>query len=99
MNEYRGLAIAIAGLIVVFTSILGSVLIVLSWVGITGYAGFKVVTGGSDDDPNVAGIIIGIVVLVTLLTLLMAVGIRFIGKGMEPRKRADREAERETVGL
>ena len=93
MREYRGLAIAIAMLLVVFATVVGGLLIVLSWIGVTGYAGFKMVTGGADDDPNVAGIIIAIVLLVTTLVTLTAVGIRFIGKGMEPKKRKDRERE------
>jgi len=93
MREYRGLAVAIAGVIVVFAAVLGGLVIVLSWIGVTGYAGFKMVTGGADDEPNTAGIIIGVVLLVTTLVTLTAVGIRFIGKGMEPAKRADRERE------
>lgn len=97
MHENRGLAVAIAGVLVVFATMVGGVIILLSWMGVTGYAVFKMVTGGADDDPNVAGIIIGVVLLVTTLVTLTAVGIRFLGKGMEPKKRADRE--REAYGL
>ena len=97
MHENRGLALAIAGVLVVFAAMVGGVIILLSWMGVTGYAVFKMVTGGADDDPNVAGIIIAVVLLVTTLVTLTAVGIRFIGKGMEPKKRADRE--REAYGL
>jgi len=97
MHENRGLAVAIAGVLVVFAAMVGGVIILLSWMGITGYAVFKMVMGGADDDPNVAGIIIAVVLLVTTLVTLTAVGIRFIGKGMEPKKRADRE--REAYGL
>ena len=97
MRENTGLGFAIAAIILVFACVLGGVVILLSWIGVTGYAVFKMVTGGADDDPNVAGIIIGIVLLVTTLVTLTAVGIRVIGKGMEPPKREDRE--REVVGV
>ena len=55
-------------------STVGGLVIVLSWIGVTGYAVFKMVTGGADDEPNVAGIIIAIVLLVTTLVTLTAVG-------------------------
>jgi hypothetical protein len=93
VRENTGLAFAIAAIIIVFAGVVGGLLIVLSWIGVTGYAAFKMVTGGADDDPNVAGIIIAIVLLVTTLVTLTAVGIRFVGKGMEPPKRKDRERE------
>ena len=93
MRENTGLAFAIAAIIIVFAVTVGGLVIVLSWIGVTGYAVFKMVTGGADDDPNVAGIIIAIVLLVTTLVTLTAVGIRFVGKGMEPPKRKDLEPE------
>lgn len=97
MRENTGLAFAIAAIINVFAVTVGGLVIVLSWIGVTGYAVFKMVTGGADDDPNVAGIIIAIVLLVTTLVTLTAVGIRFVGKGMEPPKRKD--LEREAYGI
>lgn len=92
MRENRPIAIAIAGIIVVFAGALGGLLIVLSWIGVTGYSVFKMITGGTDDEPNAAGILIGVVLLVTTLTLLMAVGIRSLGKMMEPPKLSERGA-------
>ncbi len=92
VREHRGLAIAIAVAIVAFGTVVGAVSIVLSWIGVTGYAAFKAFSGGTDA-PNAAGIIIGVVVLVTWLVAVLAVAIRLIGRGMEPPKRRDRERE------
>jgi hypothetical protein len=89
MREYRGLAIAVAMLIVVFATILGALIIALSWIGITGYAVFKAVADTSGT-PDETGILIGIVMLVVWLVVVLAVGIRLIGRGMEPPKREDR---------
>jgi hypothetical protein len=96
VSEYRGLALAIAVVIVIFATFLGALLIVLSWIGITGYAVFKAIADGSGS-PNATGIIISIAMLVTWLVVGLAVIIRLIGRGMEPRER-DRNDHLDVVG-
>jgi small-conductance mechanosensitive channel len=97
MNEYRGLALAIAAVIVIFATFLGALLIVLSWIGITVYAVFKAFADGTGS-PDPTGIIISVAMLVTWLVVGLAVIIRLVGRGMEPRKR-DRTDDLDAVGL
>jgi hypothetical protein len=95
VRELRGPALAIAAVIVTFCSFLATVIVVGGWTGLSVYALVKIIGGGSDD-PDVAGILIALVLFVTVLVALLAGGIKLVGKAMEPAKPRDRD---EAVGF
>jgi hypothetical protein len=86
VRELRGPAIAVAGVIVVFTTALGMILVPLGWTGLSVYAIVKWI-GSDSDEAQAAALIVGTMLMVTTLVVLFAVGLRFIGKAMEPAKR------------
>ena len=86
MRELRGPAIAVTAVIVVFTTMLGMILVPLGWTGLSIYAVVKWIGSGSDE-AQAAALIVGTMVIVTVLVVLFAVGLRFVGKAMEPAKR------------
>jgi hypothetical protein len=82
----RGVALAVAGMNVVYLLILPVLLVVGIYTFITIYAIVKVVRGGSDAaDP--ATILVGVVGLVTLFVLLLGIGGWAIGRAADPKKR------------
>ena len=96
MHELRGTALAIAGVIVVFTASMATLFLVFGWTAFSVYAIVKLTTGGSDE-PNAAGFLVAMVLIVTTIVVLLAGTIKLIGKAMEPAKR--RDAEFEAPGL
>jgi hypothetical protein len=93
VHELRGPALAIAVVIVAFTTVLAGVIVVLGWTSLSVYGLVKVIGSGSDD-PNAAGILVAMVLIVTTLVAMLAGLIKVIGKAMESPKR-----ERETPEL
>lgn len=82
----KGVALAIAGLNLVFLMTLGLLLAVGVYTLITIYAIVKLVRSGTDTaDPTV--ILLGVVGLVTLLVVLLGVGGWAIGRAADPKKR------------
>jgi hypothetical protein len=86
MHALRGPALAIAAVIVAFTTMLGAVIVVLGWASLSVY-GFVKLIGSGSDEPDAAGILIAMVLIVTTLVALLAGAIKLLGKSMEPAKR------------
>ncbi len=88
MRELRGTALAIAAVIIAFTAMLASLIVVLGWTSLSVYGLVKMIGGGSDE-PNAAGILIAMVMIVTTLVAALAGTIKLIGEAMEPPKRRE----------
>lgn len=86
MHEHRGAAGAVAGATVGFFMILGAVVVVLGWIGLSGYALVKAIGGGSDA-PSPVTVIVFFVLLVTTLVTGFTASLALIGRSMTPRKR------------
>ena len=71
MRELRGPAIAIAAVIVVFTAALAAMIVVIGWTSLSVY-GFVKLFGSGSDDPDAAGILIAMALIVTTLVGLLA---------------------------
>jgi hypothetical protein len=82
----RGVALAIAGLNVLYLMFLPVLLVVGIYTYVTVYAIVKAVDGGSDS-PDPATVLIGIVGLVTLFVVALGLGTWVIGRTADPRKR------------
>lgn len=98
MNDRRGAAIGVAILIVAFLSILGALLVVLGWVGMSVYAAVKAI-GSAPDPANPTVVVLLFVGLITVFTVLLAVAVALVGRAMTPRKRKRREAEQLALEL
>jgi hypothetical protein len=81
-----GVSLGVAGLTVMFFVLLPAFIAVGVYTFVTVYAVVKGVEGGSDQ-PDATTILVGIVLLVTLFTLLVAVGMMLIGRAADPKKR------------
>jgi hypothetical protein len=88
-SEATGIGVAIGALNVVLYTILPVLLVVGIWTLISVYAIVKWI-GSAPDEPNPVVIILGVVLLVTLFVVLFAVGVGFVGRAMNPKKRAKR---------
>lgn len=98
MNDRRGAAIGVAILIVAFLSILGALLVVLGWIGMSIYAAVKAI-GSAPDSANPTVVVLLFAGLITVFTVLLAVAIALVGRAMTPRKRKRREAEQLALEL
>ncbi len=98
MNDRRGAAIGVAILIVAFLSILGALLVVLGWVGMSVYAAVKAI-GSAPDSANPTVVVLLFVGLITVFTVLLAAAIALVGRAMTPKKRKQREAEQLALEL
>jgi uncharacterized membrane protein YjgN (DUF898 family) len=85
----KGVAFGVAGLTVAFFVLLPAFVAVGVYTFLTVYAIVKGVEGGSDQ-PDATTVLVGIVLLVTLFTLLVTVGMMLIGRTADPKKRRDR---------
>lgn len=82
-----GLGIGIAN--AVFYTLLPVLVAVAVWTMVCVYAVVKWI-GSAPDHANPVVIVVGIVLLVTLLAVLIAVGVGLIGRSMNPKRRRDR---------
>ncbi len=82
----KGVSLGVAGLTVTFFVLLPAVVAVAIYTFVTVYAIVKGVSGGSDT-PDPITILVGIVLLVTLFTVLVAVGVMLLGRMADPKKR------------
>lgn len=98
MHEHRGAAIGVALLIVTFLSILGALVVVLGWIGLTIYATVKAI-GSAPDAANPTAVVFVFVGLISTFTVLLAVAIALAGKAMTPRRRKRRDAEQLSLDL
>ena len=91
MKENSGLAIAVAVGTIMFVAMLPVLIVVLVYVFGTVYAIVKG-AGAGGRSPNAATVVIGIVMIVSTLVALLYGGIAAMGRLMDPKKRADRNA-------
>jgi hypothetical protein len=82
----RGVALAVAGMNVVYLMILPVLLVVGIYTFITIYAIVKAVSDGSDA-ADAGVILLGVVGLVTFFVLLLGIGGWAIGRAADPKKR------------
>jgi hypothetical protein len=82
----RGVALAVAGMNVIYLMLLPVLLVIGIYTFVTVYAIVKVARSGSDAaDPGV--ILLGVVGIVTFLVLLLGIGGWAIGRAADPKKR------------
>lgn len=86
MREHTGIALAIAGAVVTFMTMLAAVLVVLLWTALTVYAIVKAI-GSAPDSASATTVLLIVVGLVTTLTLTLAGAIALVGRSMTPRRR------------
>jgi len=92
VGDNRGAAVAVAMMIVTFLAILGGLVVVLGWIGLSIYALVKAI-GSAPDAANPTVVVMLLGGLVATFTVLLAVGIALVGRAMTPRKREKRPAE------
>ena len=94
MRENTGPAIAIAGLLTMGYVVWASVIVVLMWMALTVYAIVQWIGGDQHADPTIVLLIM--VANITLFLLLLYVGVYFIGRSMQHKKRG-REVDAATA--
>jgi hypothetical protein len=97
MRENSGVALAVAGTMTAFLTIVAWLLVPLVWLSLTIYALVKWI-GSAPDAANPAAVLLVVVGLVTALTLVMAGLVALIGRSMTPKRRRRTDAI-EAVGL
>jgi hypothetical protein len=96
--QHRGPAIGVAAAIVVFLGILGALVVVTGWIGLSIYAMVKAI-GSAPDAANPTVVVLLFVGLITTFTVLLAGGIALVGRAMTPKKRKRRDAEQLALDL
>ena len=91
MKEHAGLALAVAIGAVTFFVLMPVLIVVLVYLFGTVYTIAKAL-GVGGRSPNAGTILVGVVLIVSTLVLLLALGMAAIGRIMEPKKRTDRSA-------
>jgi hypothetical protein len=84
-GDGRGLGMAIGGISFVAYAALAALLAVGVWTLVCVYAIVKWV-GAAPEGPNPVVLIVGVVGLVTLFVVLIAVGIGWAGRSLNPKK-------------
>lgn len=93
MREHRGAAIGVAIFITGFLTIVGALLVVFGWIGLSVYATVKAI-GSAPDSANPTVVVLLLSGLVATFTVLLAAAIALVGRAMTPKKRSKRDAER-----
>jgi hypothetical protein len=88
MREGTGVSLAIGGLISGFFTVLGAIVVVVTYLFICVYAIVKWI-GDADGHPDPATIIVGFVALVSVLVIAVLVGVRQVGRSLVSRRRDD----------
>ena len=88
MREGTGVSLAIGGLISGFFTVLGAIVVVVTYLFICVYAIVKWI-GDADGHPDPATIIVGFVALVSVLVIAVLVGVRLVGRSLVSRRRDD----------
>jgi hypothetical protein len=88
MREGTGVSLAIGGLISGFFTVLGAIVVVVTYLFICVYAIVKWI-GDADGHPDPATIIVGFVALVSVLVIAVMVGVRLVGRSLVSRRRDD----------
>jgi protein-S-isoprenylcysteine O-methyltransferase Ste14 len=89
MREGTGVSLAIGGLISGFFTVLGAIVVVVTYLFVCVYAIVKWI-GDADGHPDPATIIVGFVAIVSLLVLGLLLGVRLVGRSFVVRRRDDR---------
>ena len=98
MGDNRGVAVAVALMIVTFLTILGALVVVLGWIGLSIYALVKAI-GSAPDAANPVVVVMLMGGLVATFTVLLAVAVALVGRAMTPRKEKRRRAEQLALDL
>jgi membrane protein implicated in regulation of membrane protease activity len=84
--------------IVTFLMILGSLVLILGWIGLSIYAMVKAI-GSAPDAANPEVVVLLFVGLVSAFTVFLAVAVALAGRAMTPKRRKRRDAEQLTMDL
>lgn len=98
MQAYRGHAIGVAVLIVTFLTILGALLVLLGWIGLSIYAIIKAI-GSAPDSANPNVVVLLFLGLLSAFTVLLAVAIALAGRAMTPKRTKRRDTEQLTLDI
>ncbi len=88
MREGTGVSLAIGGLISGSFTVLGAIVVVVTYLFICVYAIVKWI-GDAGGHPDPATIIVGFVALVSVLVIALLVGVRLLGRSLVSRRRSD----------
>jgi hypothetical protein len=88
MREGTGISMAVAGLVTTFFTALAALLVTFTYLLVCVYAIVKLI-GDADGHPDPATLIVGFVAITTVLVAGLLVGIRFLGKSLNSRKRPE----------
>ncbi|MDP9329977.1 MAG: hypothetical protein M3P11_04965 [Actinomycetota bacterium] len=86
MREHTGLSLGIAAAIVTFFVLLPALLVVTIYSFITVYAIVKAI-GSAPTSPSATTVLLGVVLLVTTFSLVLASLVTLAGRSMNPRGR------------
>lgn len=98
MGDNRGPAVAVAMMIVTFLALLGALVVVLGWIGLSIYALVKAI-GSAPDGANPRVVVMLMGGLVATFTVLLTVGIALVGRAMTPRRRKEDPSEQLALDL
>jgi hypothetical protein len=88
MREGTGISMSVAALITTFFTALAALLVATTYLFVCVYAIVKLI-GDADGHPDPATLIVGFVAIPTVLVAGLLVGIRFLGKSLNSRKRLE----------
>jgi protein-S-isoprenylcysteine O-methyltransferase Ste14 len=89
MREGTGISAGITGAMVAFFVVLAGLLVVTTYLLVSVYAIVKLV-GDREGHPDPAILIVGFVLLTGVLVTGLMVGVRYLGRSLNSRARADR---------
>jgi len=90
MREGTGISMGVAGAITTFFTFLAGLLVGTTYLFVCVYAIVKLI-GDADGHPDPATLIVGFVAIPTVLVTGLLVGVRFIGKSLNSRKRPEED--------
>ena len=90
MREGTGISVGVAGAITTFFAALAALLVGTTYLFVCVYAIVKLI-GDADGHPDPATLIVGFVAIPTVLVTGLLVGIRFLGKSLNSRKRPEED--------
>ena len=90
MREGTGISMAVAGLVTTFFTALAALLVAFTYLFVCVYAIVKLI-GDADGHPDPATLIVGFVAIPTVLVAGLLVGIRFLGKSLNSRRRLEED--------
>jgi hypothetical protein len=90
MREGTGISMGVAGAVTTFFTFLAALLVGTTYLFVCVYAIVKLI-GDADGHPDPASLIVGFVAIPTVLVTGLLVGVRFIGKSLNSRKRPEED--------